>query len=52
VLDTPDAPIQHAANGPALALWLAESLAAQVMFLPEGIRLSAGSRVRLETFPA
>ena len=52
VLDTPDAPIQHAANGPALALWLAESLAAQVMFVPQGVTVSAGSRVHLETFPA
>ena len=52
VLDTPDAPIQHAADGPALALWLAEALAARVLLRPEGVRLSAGSRVPVETFPA
>ncbi len=52
VLDTPDAPIQHAANGPALALWLAESLAARALVMPAGISLSAGSRVPVETWPA
>lgn len=52
VLDAPDAPIQHAANGPALALWLAEALAAQALLMPWGVRLPAGSRVPLETFPA
>lgn len=51
VLDTPDAPIQHAANGPALALWLAESLAARALVMPAGVSLSAGSRVPLETWP-
>lgn len=50
VLDTPDAPIQHAANGPALALWLAEALAARALVTPPGITLSAGSRVPVETF--
>jgi len=52
VLDTPDAPIQHAANGPALALWLAEQLAARALMVPAGVTLSAGSRVPVETFPA
>lgn len=52
VLDTPDAPIQHAANGPALALWLAETLAAQVLLASPGVSVSAGSRVPVETFPA
>lgn len=52
VLDTPDAPIQHAANGPALALWLAESLAARALVMPAGVSLSAGSRVPVETWPA
>lgn len=51
VLDTPDAPLQHAANGPALALWLAESLAARALVVPMGISLSAGSRVPVETWP-
>lgn len=51
VLDTPDAPIQHAANGPALALWLAEQLAARVLMVPAGVSVSAGSRVPVETFP-
>lgn len=51
VLDTPDAPIQHAANGPALALWLAESLAARALVVPQGASLSAGSRVPVETWP-
>lgn len=49
VLDAPDGPLQHAANGPALALWLAEALAAEALVLPAGIRLSAGSRVPVET---
>lgn len=51
VLDTPDAPIQHAANGAALALWLAESLAARVLMVPADLALSAGSRVPVETWP-
>ncbi|MEZ5750853.1 MAG: dihydroneopterin aldolase [Paracoccaceae bacterium] len=50
VLDTPDGPLDRAANGPALALWLAETLAAQALVMPEGSRPSAGSRVPLETF--
>ncbi|MCB1397438.1 MAG: dihydroneopterin aldolase [Rhodobacter sp.] len=52
VLDTPDAPIQHAANGPALALWLAEQLAARALMVPVGVSVSAGSRVPVETIPA
>ncbi len=51
VLDAPDGPLNHAANGPALAQWLAEALAAQALLLPWGVTLSAGSRVPVETFP-
>lgn len=50
VLDTADGPIDRAGNGPALALWLAETLAATALVIPEGVRLSAGSRVPVETF--
>ena len=52
VLDTPDGPLARAADGAALALWLAEVLAARAVLVPEGTRLSAGSRVPVETFPA
>jgi dihydroneopterin aldolase len=52
VLDTPDGPLDRAANGPALALWLAETLAARSLVVPQGLSLSAGSRVPVETFPA
>ncbi|MFN4100036.1 MAG: dihydroneopterin aldolase [Pararhodobacter sp.] len=52
VLDAPDGPLVHAANGPALAQWLAEALAAEALLVPWGVRLSAGSRVPVETFPA
>lgn len=50
VLDAPDSPLDRAANGPALALWLAEELAAQTLLTPQGTGLSAGSRVPVETF--
>ncbi len=49
VLDTPDGPLDRAHDGPALALWLAEGLAAEALAVPEGTGLSAGSRVRVET---
>ncbi|MCC5970975.1 MAG: dihydroneopterin aldolase [Pararhodobacter sp.] len=52
VLDSPDGPLARAGDGPALALWLAEVLAARAVMVPEGTRLSAGSRVSIETFPA
>lgn len=52
VLDAADGPLDRAANGPALALWLAETLAARCLVVPAGSRLSAGSRVPVETFPA
>lgn len=52
VLDTPDGPLDRAADGAALALWLAEALAARKLVVPEGARLSAGSRVPVETVPA
>jgi len=52
VLDAVDSPIDRASNGPALALWLAEALAAQALIMPEGHPVSAGSRVPVETFPA
>ncbi|KPQ07585.1 MAG: dihydroneopterin aldolase FolB [Rhodobacteraceae bacterium HLUCCA12] len=51
VLDTPDGPLARADDGPALALWLAETLAARVVVVPPGTALSAGSRVPVETFP-
>lgn len=51
VLDAPDGPLGHAANGPALALWLAETLAATALLLPWGVTLAAGTRIPLETFP-
>lgn len=52
VLDTPDGPLDRAHDGPALALWLAETLAAERLLVPEGTRLSAGSRVTVETLRA
>ncbi|MCC5987761.1 MAG: dihydroneopterin aldolase [Pararhodobacter sp.] len=51
VLDTPDGPLDRAHDGSALALWLAESLAAARLLVPAGTALSAGSRVRVETWP-
>ncbi|MCB1406425.1 MAG: dihydroneopterin aldolase [Rhodobacteraceae bacterium] len=51
VLDSADGPIDRSANGPALGLWLAELLAATALIMPDGVRLSAGSRVPVETFP-
>jgi len=51
VIDAVDGPIDRAGNGPALALWLAETLAATALIMPEGTRPSAGSRVPVETFP-
>ena len=50
VLDTPDGPLDRAEDAPALALWLAETLAARALAVPEGTPLSAGSRVPVETF--
>lgn len=52
VLDTPDGPLAQAADGPALALWLAETLAAQALILPQGVQPPKGSRVPLRAFPA
>lgn len=52
VLDAPDSPLDRASNGPALALWLAEELAATALVIPDGTGLSAGSRVPVETFPS
>lgn len=51
VLDTPDGPLARAGDGAALALWLAETLAARTVMVPAGVTLSAGSRVPVETFP-
>lgn len=50
VLDAPDGPLDRAGNGPALARWLAESLAATALILPHDVTSSAGSRVPVETF--
>jgi 7,8-dihydroneopterin aldolase/epimerase/oxygenase len=51
VLDSVDSPLDRAGNGPALALWLAETLAATALVAPPGVRLSAGSRVPVEILP-
>ncbi len=51
VLDSPDGPLDRAGDGPGLALWLAETLAATALIVPAGVRLSAGTRVPLETWP-
>lgn len=51
VLDTPDGPLDRASDGPALALWLAEILAAERLLVPDGTSLSAGSRVTVATMP-
>lgn len=51
VLDAPDGPLDRAHDGAALALWLAETLAAQALLAPAGTGLSAGSRVPVETWP-
>jgi len=48
VLDTPDGPLDRAHDGAALALWLAELLAAARMIVPPGTALPAGSRVPVE----
>lgn len=48
VLDSAQGPLDRAGNGPALALWLAELLAAQALLVPEGITISAGTRVPVE----
>ena len=50
VLDSADGPLDRAGDGPGLALWLAEALAATALILPAGLRVSAGSRVPLETW--
>jgi 7,8-dihydroneopterin aldolase/epimerase/oxygenase len=49
VLDAPDGPLDRAHDGAALALWLAEALAAERVVVPQGTRLPAGSRVPVET---
>lgn len=55
VLDATDSPIdgliERAGDGLALALWLAESLAARALLIPAETHLSAASRVPVETFP-
>ncbi|MCA2012925.1 dihydroneopterin aldolase [Pararhodobacter sp. CCB-MM2] len=51
VLDTPDGPLAHSSNGPALASWLAETLAAEALLLPWGVTVNAG-RTPVEAFPA
>lgn len=50
VLDSPQGPLDRAGDGPGLALWLAETLAAAALLAPPGLRLSAGSRVPVETW--
>lgn len=50
VLDSADGPLDRADDGPGLALWLAESLAATALVVPRGVRLSAGTRVPFETW--
>lgn len=51
VLDAPDGPLARSHDGAALALWLAEELAARCLVVPSGTVLSAGSRVPVETYP-
>lgn len=51
VLDSAQGPLDRAGDGPALALWLAELLAAQALVMPAGITLSAGTRVPVEILP-
>jgi 7,8-dihydroneopterin aldolase/epimerase/oxygenase len=48
VLDAPDGPLDRVHEGAALALWLAEVLAAERVVVPQGIELPAGSRVAVE----
>jgi 7,8-dihydroneopterin aldolase/epimerase/oxygenase len=48
VLDAPDGPLDRAHDGAALALWLAEMLAAERVVVPAGTELPAGSRVPVE----
>lgn len=50
VLDSAGGPLDRAGDGAALALWLAEALAATALVVPAGARLSAGSRVPVETW--
>lgn len=52
VLDSAQGLLDRADDGPALALWLAETLAATALVVPAGVSLSAGSRVPLEPWPA
>ncbi|MGY6534059.1 MAG: dihydroneopterin aldolase [Pararhodobacter sp.] len=52
VLDTPDGPLANAGDGPALAMWLAETLAASVVLMPEGTAVPRGSRVPVQPYPA
>lgn len=51
VLDSAQGPLDRAGDGAALALWLAETLSATALVVPQGTRLSAGSRVPVETWP-
>ncbi len=48
VLDSADSPQDGARDGVALALWLAEQLAAARLVLPGGVRVPPGSRVLTE----
>ena len=52
VLDAPDGPLDRADDGAALALWLAEVLAARGFVVPSGTKLPAGSRVPVEVASA
>ena len=49
VLDAPDGPVDRSHDGAALALWLAEALAAECFIVPPGTALPAGSRVPVVT---
>lgn len=50
VLDSANGPLDRAGNGLALALWIAETLAAAALLVPPGLSPSAGSRVPVETW--
>jgi dihydroneopterin aldolase len=50
VLDSANGPLDRAGDGLALALWIAETLAAAALLVPPGAAPSAGSRVPVETW--
>ena len=51
ILDATDSPACSPRDGVALALWLAEHLAARALALPAGVQPPAGSHVPTQTLP-